>query len=94
MVFKVGGYSLKRDAGQQVLQGSAIKALQKVEPGDLAFFRNENGKVTHTGILIGKNKIIHASGLVRIDNFDERGIFNGTKGDYTHTFHSVRRILR
>ena len=94
MVFKIGGYRLKRDTKQQVRQGSVVKEIFKVQPGDVAFFTNKKGDISHTGILLGKNKIIHASGQVRIDNFDERGIFNETISDYTHKFHSVRRILR
>jgi gamma-D-glutamyl-L-lysine dipeptidyl-peptidase len=94
MVFKIGGYQLKRDTDQQVRQGSVVKNIQKVQPGDIAFFINEKKNVSHTGIVLEKNKIIHASGLVRIDNFDERGIFNETIGEYTHIYHSVRRILR
>lgn len=94
MVYKITGYCLKRDAHQQVRQGSVIKEFNKIQQGDLAFFINEKGMVTHTGILLEKNKIIHASGSVRIDNFDEKGIFNEIIGDYTHKFHSVRRVLR
>jgi cell wall-associated NlpC family hydrolase len=94
MVFRIGGYRIKRDADQQVRQGSLVKDIQKAQPGDAAFFKNEKDKVVHTGILLGRNKVIHASGQVRIDNFDERGIFNETIGEYTHQYQSVRRILR
>ena len=38
---------------------------------DLAFFKNEEGKITHVGILTARNKIIHASGEVRIDGLTQ-----------------------
>ncbi len=94
MVFKIAGYRLKRDVCQQVKQGTEIRDISKILPGDLAFFSNKSGKVSHVGILTDKNKIIHSSGSVRIDNFDEKGIFNEIIGKYTHKFNSVKRILK
>ncbi len=94
MVFKIAGYPLKRDAFQQEKQGTEVKDPSKIMQGDLAFFSSKNNKVTHVGIVMDKNKIIHSSGCVRIDNFDEKGIFNEIIGKHTHKFHSVKRIVR
>ena len=92
-VFKVLGIKIRRDAYQQAEQGIAIENLQEAKPGDLAFFQNENSKVTHVGILLKPNKIIHASGRVRIDTIDEEGIMNVDTGKRTHRFHSMRRYF-
>src|SRR5690606_13753283 len=64
MVFKICGYKLPRDASQQVSQGRSVASLAGSRQGDLAFFVNEHGKVSHTGILLTESKIVHASGRV------------------------------
>ncbi len=92
MVFKLCGFQLKRDAYQQAEQGNKVNGLEQTQPGDLAFFANEEGKIIHVGILLPKDKIIHASGRVRIDSFDEMGIFNVQQNRYTHNLASIKRI--
>jgi len=93
MVFKIAGYRLFRDAWQQANQGKALKSLAESKPGDLAFFQNAEGKITHTGILINGDKIIHASGKVRVDHISVEGILNLDTKIYTHKLSHVRRIL-
>lgn len=93
IVFKICGYNLKRDSSQQVEQGELIDSLGKAMPGDLAFFRNEHKKVTHVGILLENQEIIHASGKVKIDFLDENGIFNAEQKGYTHYLTDIIRIL-
>lgn len=91
-VFKICGYFLKRDASQQYLQGKKID-FEEVLPGDLAFFANEQAKIIHVGILLEENKIIHASGKVRIDKLDEKGIFNTESEIYTHRLVGLKRLM-
>lgn len=93
MVYKLSGIKLKRDAWMQAEQGTSIHLLDECQPGDLAFFDNEEGKIVHTGILISKSRIIHASGKVRVDNIDHHGIFNQETRKYTHNLRLLRRIL-
>lgn len=93
MVFRIAGFRLWRDAAQQAGQGREVPSLSEALPGDLAFFRNQEGKITHTGILLGNNKIIHASGKVRIDNIDEEGILKADTNLYTHKLSHLRRLL-
>ncbi len=81
---KVAGYKLPRDASQQVECGKQIDNLSEVKAGDLAFFKNENNRITHVGILLSNDKIIHASGKVRIDTIDSKGIYNKELKRYTH----------
>jgi gamma-D-glutamyl-L-lysine dipeptidyl-peptidase len=93
MVFKISGYRLFRDAWQQASQGKAIKSLEDSKPGDLAFFHNGEARIVHTGILIDRDKIIHSSGKVRIDQITTEGIVNVETKTLTHKFSHVRRIL-
>src|SRR5690606_17974614 len=70
IVYKLNGYKLLRDASQQATQGEALSFIEESEPGDLAFFDNDEGKITHVGIIMKDNYIIHAHGKVRIDRLD------------------------
>jgi hypothetical protein len=92
MVFKISGHKLQRDSIRQAKQGKSV-ALKDAQSGDLAFFKNKESKVSHVGILLGKDKIIHASGKVRIDHFNEEGILHGETKVYSHTSPSIRRVL-
>lgn len=94
MVFRISGYPLKRDTHEQIKQGEPVENLKSAKPGDLAFFTNSKNQISHVGILLAHDKIIHASGSVRIDFIDERGIFIESKGTYTHSLERIKRILR
>ena len=90
-VFKLHGTKLLRDASQQAEQGKSIETLKDSRLGDLAFFKNSEGRVVHVGIIINNKQIIHASGKVKIDNIDEDGIYSEELKRYTHTLHSIKR---
>lgn len=92
MVYRLQGIRLPRDSDQQAKIGSVIKLLEEADAGDLAFFSNKQEQVTHVGILMEDKKIIHASGKVRIDKLDSKGILN-EKGVYTHKLHLLKKIL-
>jgi hypothetical protein len=92
-VFKFFGIKLLRDAYLQAGQGKGVNTLSEAQPGDLAFFCNEGGRVTHVGIILEDSKIIHASGRVRIDTINEQGIINSENGETTHTLHLIRQVV-
>lgn len=93
LVYKLNGYQLPRDASQQVELGYPLSFVEESEAGDLAFFDNEEGNITHVGILIDNQTIIHASGQVRIDKFDHYGIFHSERKKYSHHLRVIKRIL-
>lgn len=93
ITYKLNGYILPRDAYQQVELGHPLSFVEEAEAGDLAFFDNEEGNIVHVGILLNNTQILHASGSVRIDNFDHYGIFNGNTKKYSHTLRVIKRIL-
>jgi hypothetical protein len=92
MVFRQFGIRLKRDAWQQAEQGELLGFIQEARAGDLAFFDNDEGRITHVGIMLDNNRIIHASGMVRIDAIDTQGIFNKELNKYTHKLRIVKRF--
>lgn len=93
LLYKEMGISLKRDAKQQVLQGQAVDSISGSQAGDLAFFANKSGTVTHVGLLDGEGNIIHSSGQVRVDSVDEKGIYNAELNRYTHDLCAIRRYV-
>jgi hypothetical protein len=93
MVYKLNGYKLLRDASQQALQGEALSFIEESEPGDLAFFDNEEGNIIHVGIIMEDNYIIHASGKVRIDRLDHLGIYNAETNRHTHKLRVIKKII-
>jgi cell wall-associated NlpC family hydrolase len=92
-VYKLLGVQLKRDASQQAEQGQLVDFLTSARLGDLAFFDNAEGKITHVGLMLGNDKIIHAAGKVRIDPIDDQGIFNQDLGRYTHKLRIIKRFV-
>jgi hypothetical protein len=94
IVYKMIGIKLPRDAGEQVKHGVAMSFVDEAEPGDLAFFDDAEGRIVHVGIIWKRNKIIHASGKVRIDNVDQFGIFNIDTQRYTHKMRVMKKIIR
>lgn len=93
MVFKLCGYKLPRDAYQQAKEGESISFVASANLGDLAFFDNQEGHITHVGILLENGKIIHASGKVRIDLIDHNGIYNEELKTYTHQLRTIKRYF-
>ncbi|MBR6227455.1 MAG: C40 family peptidase [Bacteroidales bacterium] len=89
---RLAGMALPRDASQQIQEGELVYFLQETQPGDLAFFGEEDGHITHVGIIMGNEQIIHCSGKVRIDYLDQTGIFNKEKNEHTHRLQVIKRM--
>lgn len=92
-VFKILGHQLPRDAWQQAEMGIGVDFLEEAEAGDLAYFHNEEGRISHVGILLSSSQIIHCSGSVRIDTIDHFGIYNQEIGTYSHELRFIKRVL-
>ena len=93
MVYMLNGFSLLRDASQQSTQGEPLSFIEESEPGDLAFFDNSDGTITHVGIIMHDNYIIHVNGKVRIDRLDHSGIFNAELKRHTHQLRVIKKII-
>lgn len=91
IIHRLFDINLPRDAYQQVEHGQTIPFGEQ-EAGDVAFFVNANGRVHHVGILLAPNEIIHASGFVRIDDFDHEGISRRIDKKRTHQFYCIKRF--
>lgn len=92
-VFKLNGIRLRRDAWQQAEEGTTVDFLPEVQPGDVAFFDNEEGRIVHVGIMLSNSEIIHASGKVKIDPIDGQGVFSNELKRYTHKLRIIKRFI-
>ena len=93
LVYRLCGYKLNRDASQQAKQGEVLSFIEEAEEGDLAFFDNNEGHITHVGLIMRDNYIIHAHGKVRIDRLDQSGIFNVERHLHTHKLRVIKKIM-
>jgi len=93
LVLRCNGISIPRDASDQARTGEAIDFVSEADVGDLAFFSKKSEKITHVGIILEDQKIIHASGRVRIDTLDHYGIYNDEIQEYTHRLKIIKRYL-
>jgi cell wall-associated NlpC family hydrolase len=93
IVYKINGHQLPRNARDQAGLGEVLSFVEESSPGDLAFFDDEEGKITHVGIIMKDNHVIHAHGRVRIDRLDQSGIYNAGEGRYTHRLRVIKKIL-
>ncbi|MDY0779844.1 C40 family peptidase [Tenacibaculum sp. IB213877] len=92
-VYKLCGHNLLRDAKQQASQGEVLSFIEESEPGDLAFFDNEEGIITHVGIIMNDYNIIHAHGKVRIDKLDHSGIYNVDTHQHSHKLRVIKKMI-
>ena len=97
VVYGVFGVNLLRNAREQMTQGEVVASLAEAQPGDLAFFDHADRdpkatNISHVGLLLDNQTIIHCSGKVHIDMIDEQGI-HLADGELTHHLVQIRRYL-
>ena len=76
-----------------IAAATAVASLKEAVCGDLAFFDNEEGKITHVGIILSPQEIIHSSGKVRMDKIDNEGIVNSETKKRTHKLCVIKRYF-
>ena len=94
MVYKINGFYLPRTVESQSKLGDSLSFIEESEPGDLAFFDDEDGNINHVGIMLTDNYILHAYGKVRIDRLDHLGIFNEFLNKHTHQLRIIKQVVR
>lgn len=102
VVMSLFGKRLPRNASEQAVHGRAVRAMEQVRAGDLVFFdkplpASQEGNettphITHVGIVIDGERVVHCSGRVKVEKIDETGIYSIEQGGYSHHLVSIRRI--
>ena len=90
IVFRSFGVLLPRDAKDQINHGKTIE-YDSIKINDLCFFGETPDKITHVGIYIGNNEIIHAFEKVRVDKLNKKGVINALTLKKTHNLQAIRR---
>ncbi len=71
--YEAAGLRLPRDARQMVLVGRLVATRwhrNTLQPGDILFFIDRSGRVTHTGLSMGGERFIHSCPpCVRVNSF-------------------------
>ena len=97
VVYSVFGVNLLRNAREQITQGTPVASLTEAQAGDLAFFDHADRdpkatNISHVGLLLDKQTIIHCSGCVHVDYIDDMGI-HLPDGELTHHLVQIKRYL-
>jgi hypothetical protein len=93
MVYRMAGIKLLRYPYQQVTQGRGVDFMEQCQTGDLAFFDDGKGNISHVGIILKDCYIAHVHGQVRLDKIDHFGIFSTKSNKYSHQLRVIRRLL-
>lgn len=104
-IMRIFGRNLLRNASEQATQGKEVKKISQVQAGDLVFFDHAFSEtnpssggqegatnISHVGIAIDAERIIHCSGRVKVEKLDANGIYSAEYARYTHHLHSIRRV--
>ncbi|MGM9830705.1 MAG: NlpC/P60 family protein [Paludibacteraceae bacterium] len=96
IVLSLFGKKLPRNAGEQVLLGEVVPFLQEAQCGDLAFFDHHSRQadltdISHVGILLNSEYILHCSGRVKVEHIDSNGIISAETGTLTHDLRVIKR---
>lgn len=93
LIYRMYGHSLPFEVREQAQQGEALSFLEESRPGDLAFCQEKDGEISHVGILLGNNYILHTHGQVRVDRIDHTGIFDVQRRRYSHHLRVIKSLL-
>ncbi len=91
VIFANNNIQLPRDAHEQATLGKEID-FGKHNIWDLAFFKNENDKIIHVGILLRENDVLHAHGEVKISQLTKEGLLHDNGISITHKLAFIKRI--
>jgi hypothetical protein len=95
-VYRMHGVQLPRDSDQQSLVGEAVEPgpdFERLLPGDLLFFAEDPGRVSHVTVSMGGSRIIHSSlgngGVRRNDLLGASPL----EEELRRLFHCARRLI-
>ena len=99
IIMSIFGKSLPRNASEQICCGNPVTRLEDAQAGDLVFFDHKDKKISHVGILLDHERVVHCSGRVKVEKIDHKGILSvefadntHPDGQYTHHTAAIRRV--
>jgi cell wall-associated NlpC family hydrolase len=92
MAFALVGMAIPRDSKPQAEAASRIRT--KPQPADIAFFGAiGSDTISHVGLILPNDKILHAFGSVRIDSLTAKGIMNTETQNLTHVLLEIKTLF-
>lgn len=96
VLLSIFGVRLLRNAREQITQGTKVESLSQAKCGDLAFFNHvsrskDQTNISHVGILLNTETIMHCSGRVKLEKITPEGILFETDHSLTHDLVEIRR---
>ena len=72
LLFKLAGIKIRRDSPMQFEDAQLVSEnFLDGNPGDLLFFAENGDRITHVGLKLNRNEIIHTRGMVRKNSLDK-----------------------
>lgn len=93
IVYSLHGVNIPRDAKDQALFGTEVAHLNEAQTGDLVYFAAEGKSISHVGILLDRETILHASGSVQFDKITDAGIVSTPTVSYTKPLVKICRYI-
>jgi gamma-D-glutamyl-L-lysine dipeptidyl-peptidase len=93
LLFQPLGLNLPDLPEEQLLWGEVVDFVNFSKPGDIAFFENTKGKVVHCGIIISANEVLHMDEFIRIDFFDQTGLYRKTRHKYLYKLRIIKNLI-
>jgi len=93
LAYKMIGISLPRFSQDMVKNGTDVGFINEANPGDIAFFENKESEITHAGLVLENNQILHVHGNVRIDFLDQQGIYVKRRRSYLYNLRTIRQYI-
>ncbi len=92
-IFRQVNVCLPRDAAQQAKSLKSSVEIERVQFGDLLFFKNAKRNIDHVALALDSKQVIHASGKVCINEWNKEGIFKNDMKTYSHYLDSIKRPI-
>lgn len=89
VIFKLSGIDLPVMPGSRPRKERWLKIERGTNWGPGIF--DDKEEIVHVGILLDNQQIIHASGKVRIDTIEKKGLINTDTGKRIYRLKAIRR---
>lgn len=73
--------------------GKPVDSIAEIRNGDLAFFEDQQGHISHLGVVISDSEVLHVREKVRIDALEKGGLYNRDLQTYTHRIAAIKRLV-
>jgi gamma-D-glutamyl-L-lysine dipeptidyl-peptidase len=92
IVYKIAGHTVSRQISEIQKMGKSIE-FQRGKASDICLLQSRKDKTMKVALLLEENKVIHVDGRAKMDQLTADGLLDLETKIYTHTLHSIVRVL-